>query len=166
MNRKGESAAGGYNADVPGSQPTAGAFRENMTTRAQQDVYSTVTNAARGSYARFYAVVSRIPKGRVATYGQVAELAGLGGHARQVGYALYGLGQSGKLASLDDVEIAARVPWHRVVNARGEISARSDPDPHEIPLQRVLLEEEGVVFDLKGRLSLEKFRWKPRMRAH
>lgn len=165
MSRKGESAAGGYNAGLPGSQPTAGSFRENMTTRTQRGVYSTATNSARGSYARFYAVIRRIPKGRVATYGQIAELAGLGGHARQVGYALYGLGQSGELARLDDIEITSRVPWHRVVNARGEISERSDPDPHKIPLQRVLLEEEGVVFDLKGRLSLERFRWTPRMRA-
>ena len=44
-----------------------------------------------GSYVRIYAVVRRIPRGRVATYGQVAELAGLPGHARQVGYALHGL---------------------------------------------------------------------------
>jgi methylated-DNA-protein-cysteine methyltransferase-like protein len=109
-------------------------------------------------------VVRQIPKGHVATYGQVAELAGLGGHARQVGYALHGLGRSGNLAKLDAVEIAARVPWHRVVNARGEISARSDPDPHETPLQRVLLEEEGVVFDLAGRMSLARFRWDPRHR--
>lgn len=117
-----------------------------------------------GSYESIYAVVRRIPKGRVATYGQVAELAGLGGRARQVGYALNGLGRGGELAKLDSVELASRVPWHRVVNARGEISARSDPDPEEIPLQRLLLEEEGVVFDLAGRISFARFRWKPRRR--
>jgi len=58
-------------------------------------------------YRRIYAVVARIPRGRVATYGQVARLAGLGGHARLVGYAL---------SALKD---GSRIPWHRVVNAAG-----------------------------------------------
>jgi len=136
-----------------------------MVTRAQPSRTAAATNSSRGSYERIYTVVRRIPKGRVATYGQVADLAGLGGHARQVGYALHGLGRSGKLANLDSVEIASHVPWHRVINARGEISERSDPDPHETPLQRLLLEEDGVVFDLKGRISLARFQWKPRRRV-
>ena len=65
-----------------------------------------------GSYARIYAVVRRIPRGFVATYGQVAALAGLAGHARQVGYALHALAGDSPL------------PWQRVVNARGEVSPR------------------------------------------
>jgi len=97
-------------------------------------------------YERIYDVVRAIPEGRVATYGQVAALAGLKGHARQIGYALY---------ALDDDD----VPWQRVVNARGEISARSDPGSE--PLQRVMLEDEGVVFDERGRISLARFRWDP-----
>jgi methylated-DNA-protein-cysteine methyltransferase related protein len=101
------------------------------------------------SYARIYAVVRRIPKGRVATYGQVAELAGIPRHARQVGYAL---------AALRD----ARVPWHRVLNARGEISARSEPGPEA--LQRVLLEREGVAFDASNRVPLQAHLWHPRLR--
>ena len=140
-------------------------YGESTVMRAQPSGHSTATESPRGRYESIYAVVRLIPTGRVATYGQVAELAGLGGHARQVGYALHGLGRSRELATLDPVEITARVPWHRVVNARGEISARSDPGPHEIPLQRVLLEEEGVVFDLQGRMSLERFRWRPRSRT-
>ena len=65
-------------------------------------------------YQRIYSVVRRIPEGRVATYGQVASLADLPGHARQVGYALHALkGEHG-------------VPWQRVINARGEVSPRSD----------------------------------------
>ena len=64
--------------------------------------------------ARVYAAVSRIPRGRVATYGQIAALVGLHGHARQVGYALH---------SLPD---GSPVPWHRVVYARGEIILRAD----------------------------------------
>lgn len=97
------------------------------------------------AYRRIYAAVRRIPRGRVATYGQIAELAGLEGHARQVGYALHALK-------------ADRVPWHRVVNTRGEISRRSAGDSHE--LQRHLLEAEGVRFDARGRVDLERFRWK------
>lgn len=101
-------------------------------------------------YARIYAVVRRIPKGRVATYGQVAELAGLPRQARQVGYALAALSERG-------------VPWHRVINAQGEVSARSDPGPEQ--LQRVLLEREGVTFDAQGRVSLARQRWQPRLRG-
>jgi len=91
-----------------------------------------------------YAAVRRIPRGRVATYGDVAALAGLDGHARQVGYALHALPEG------------SRVPWHRVINARGEISPRSAGDSHE--LQRMLLEAEGVEFDVRGRVELKKFR--------
>ena len=99
------------------------------------------------NYDRIYAAVKKIPRGKVATYGQVALLAGLGRHARQVGYALHAL-PDGK-----------KIPWHRVINAKGEISARSSGDHDD--LQRVLLEEEGVVFGLRGRVSLEKYRWRP-----
>jgi methylated-DNA-protein-cysteine methyltransferase related protein len=101
-------------------------------------------------YELIWSVVRRIPRGRVATYGQVAEIAGLEGHARQVGYALHNLPES------------SRIPWHRVVNARGEISARTGGDSHE--LQRMLLEAEGVELDLRGRMDLAKVRWKLRVR--
>jgi methylated-DNA-protein-cysteine methyltransferase related protein len=100
-----------------------------------------------GSYQKIYAAVKRIPKGRVATYGQIALIAGLGRRARQVGYALHALP--------DDI----KVPWHRVINAKGEISSRSSGD-HD-SLQRVLLEKEGVGFGLNGRVSLDKYRWRP-----
>jgi len=91
-------------------------------------------------------MVRKVPRGRVATYGQIAELAGLEGHARQVGYALHNL------------PAKSNVPWHRVINAKGEISARTGGDSHE--LQRLLLEAEGVEFDAKGRMDLERYRWK------
>lgn len=103
-----------------------------------------------GSYARIYAVVRRIPRGRVATYGQVAEIAGLKGHARQVGYALHALPESTVL------------PWHRVVNAAGGVSLRASPGAELV--QRRLLEEEGVEFDLRGRVRLAKVRWKTGLR--
>src|SRR5687768_12578452 len=100
------------------------------------------------SYDRIYAVVRKIPCGRVATYGQVAIAAGLRGHARQVGYALNAL------------RSARSVPWHRVINAKGEISTRSVPGSEQV--QRTRLEREGVVFDDRGRISLHQFRWKRR----
>ena len=106
--------------------------------------------AGEGTYARIYAVVRRIPYGRVATYGQIAELAGLAGHARQVGYALHALPS------------ATALPWHRVINAAGAVSLRAVPG---IELtQRQLLEEEGVGFDLRGRVRLRAVRWRPRSR--
>jgi methylated-DNA-protein-cysteine methyltransferase-like protein len=100
------------------------------------------------TYQRIYAVVRRIPKGRVATYGQIAALAGLPGHARQVGYAMYSLPEH------------SAVPWHRVINARGEISRRSVPG-WELQ-QRVLLEREGVEFDARGRVDLGEVQWRPK----
>ncbi len=98
------------------------------------------------TYVRYYDVVRRIPAGRVATYGQVAAEAGLPGRARQVGYAM---------AALPD---GSDVPWHRVVNARGEISRRSGGSAFE-EIQRVLLEAEGVRFNAGGRIDLNTFRW-------
>lgn len=102
------------------------------------------------SYARIYAVVRRIPHGRVATYGQVAALAGLRGHARQVGYAMHAL------------PAGTSVPWHRVINACGEISRRSRFG--EEVRQRLLLEAEGVEFDWRGRVRLSRYQWRPRRR--
>ncbi|MBZ0113703.1 MAG: MGMT family protein [Thermoanaerobaculia bacterium] len=96
-------------------------------------------------YARIFSVVRAIPPGRVATYGQVAEMAGYPGHARQVGYAL---------AAYDGDEA---LPWQRVVNAQGRVSPRAEPESEEI--QRNLLRAEGIVFDSTGRLDLERFRW-------
>jgi methylated-DNA-protein-cysteine methyltransferase-like protein len=103
------------------------------------------------SYARIYAAVARIPRGRVATYGQVARVAGLAGHARQVGYALHALPEG------------SRVPWQRVVNARGTISLRGAGGASM--LQRRLLECEGIAFDAAGRIDLARFGWRPRARA-
>ena len=100
------------------------------------------------TYLRIYAVVRRIPRGRVATYGQVAALAGLPGHARQVGYALHALAHG------------TRLPWHRVINAQGEVSRRRRPGD-ELS-QRRLLEREGVRFDARGRVALARLGWCPR----
>lgn len=98
-------------------------------------------------WERMYAVIRRIPRGRVASYGQVARQAGLPGHARQVGYALHALG-----------ERDASVPWHRVVNARGQLSIGRGMPGAALP-QRFRLEQEGVTFDANGRIDLRRFGW-------
>lgn len=92
-------------------------------------------------------MVRRIPAGRVATYGQVAALAGLPGRARQVGYALAALPS------------ATAVPWQRVVNAAGRVSLR--PMDGGIS-QRLMLEREGVRFSPSGQIALERYGWRPR----
>ncbi|HEY5656170.1 MAG TPA: MGMT family protein [Myxococcota bacterium] len=100
------------------------------------------------AYARIYAVIRRIPPGRVATYGQVAALAGMPNQARQVGYALHALPEE------------EAVPWHRVINAQGRVSTRAEP--FEESIQRQLLEREGLCFDSSGRIDLGRYGWKPR----
>ncbi len=99
-------------------------------------------------YRRIYRVVRRIPRGAVATYGQVAGLAGLPGQPRQVGYALHALPRG------------SDVPWQRIINAKGEVSARSTPGVEG--LQRAALESEGVLFDARGRVDLGRYQWRPR----
>lgn len=94
------------------------------------------------THRRILAVVARIPAGRVATYGQVAELADLPGRARVVGYALHGCGDG--------------VPWHRVINAAGRISLPADTTA--ALTQRRRLESEGVEF-VGDRVDLDRFRW-------
>jgi methylated-DNA-protein-cysteine methyltransferase-like protein len=93
-----------------------------------------------------FAVIRRIPKGWVATYGQIAAMAGLPRRARLVGHVLQNLSPNSK------------IPWHRVVNAKGEVSwslSRNGGDA----LQQRLLEQEGVEFDDNNRFDLERFRW-------
>ena len=100
--------------------------------------------AAPVGHERVYAVVRRIPKAKVATYGQVARIVGRC-TARMVGYAMAA------------VPNGSRVPWQRVINSQGMISARSHGDGDE--RQRVMLEKEGVEFDAKGRVDLKVFQW-------
>lgn len=99
-------------------------------------------------YDRVYAVVRRIPSGKVATYGQVATLARLPGRARFVGYALHAL-PNGSV-----------VPWHRVVNAAGRLSLAAI-SPNGALEQRMRLEREGVWL-VGGRVPLRQYQWKPR----
>ncbi len=101
-------------------------------------------------WKQIYRVVSRIPRGRVATYGQVAVLAGMPRGARAVGWAL---------AALHDD--ATSVPWQRVINARGELSPRRS-NAGEVE-QRRRLEAEGIRFDRRGRLDLDRYGWRRRV---
>ncbi|HEY9877527.1 MAG TPA: MGMT family protein [Leptolyngbyaceae cyanobacterium] len=101
------------------------------------------------TYERIYAVVRQIPAGRVATYGQVAELAGLIGKPRLVGYALY------RIAPEQD-----DIPWQRVINAKGEVS-RSPFRNGSDYLQQAILEDEGIVFNAQGKIDLKCYLWRP-----
>ena len=92
--------------------------------------------------------VSRIPHGRLATYGQIADLIGAYGCARQVGWALRRL------------PLPSEVPWHRVVNAQGRISMSLSREGSDW-IQRELLLAEGVPVDEEGRLPLKELLWRP-----
>ena len=93
-------------------------------------------------YERIYEVAQRIPEGKVATYGQIARMAGIPKGARQVGYAMAALGRGTPRPN---------IPWHRVVNAKGESSIGGE--------QVTRLESEGVLFDDRGRIDLRRFGW-------
>lgn len=102
-------------------------------------------NSSISLYQLIYAVVRQIPKGRVMTYGQVGLL--IGCTARTVGFAMSALCGTGD------------VPWQRVINSQGKVSARKDGEGNL--LQRDLLEMEGVQFDQVGRIDLDLYRWTP-----
>lgn len=96
------------------------------------------------AYEKVYALVALVPRGEVATYGQIADyLAGV--TPRMVGYALFALPADTTL------------PWQRIVNARGEISPRSGDTGSS--LQRDRLTAEGISFDARGRIDLKRYRW-------
>lgn len=103
-------------------------------------------DAASGSTDFIADVILRIPRGKVATYGQVARLAGLAGGARLVVW------------TLNSHRRRAELPWHRIINARGGISL---PPGEGYELQKELLESEGVVFGPDDRIDLSRFQWEP-----
>jgi len=96
---------------------------------------------------RIWQVVTLIPAGKVATYGDVARHAGLGRAARQVGRALRLL------------PAGTQIPWHRVINAQGRISLPEGSA--SMYAQRERLEAEGIVFKASRRIDLNIFRWNP-----
>ena len=98
------------------------------------------------TYPRIWNVVAAIPHGRVASYGQVAELAGIGRGARMVGWAL---GQAPDRSAL---------PWHRVLNSQGKISIPKGSRSRAEQISR--LQAEGIVVN-DGRVDMRRFRWEP-----
>src|ERR1700722_17743178 len=96
--------------------------------------------------AAICAVIRRIPKGWVATYGQVAAMAGLPRRARLVG------------TVLQNLDPKAKIPWHPVVNAKGEVSLSVSRNGSDA-LQQRLLKKEAVEFDASNRIDLKRFRW-------
>lgn len=98
--------------------------------------------------SKLLATIRRIPKGKVATYGQIAKLSGLPRNARQVGAVLRNLPQG------------SNVPWHRVVNSQGKISDRGDGV--FVNLQRQMLEAEGIELSDNDKLKLSIHQWKRR----
>jgi len=95
-------------------------------------------------YSRIYRCIACIPEGKVATYGQIASLVDASG-PRQVGYAL------------SSTPLDIKLPWHRVVNAKGEISKRSDGDVDSEQHRRLL--DEGILLNKNGRINLKQYRW-------
>jgi methylated-DNA-protein-cysteine methyltransferase-like protein len=108
-------------------------------------------------WALYYEIMARIPRGRVATYGQIALLAGRPRAARQVGYAMAALRGT-----------RHRIPWQRVLGTRPRgMAAISILDPMGAAVQQDLLEREGVTFDARGRVSLARYGWAgPRKRPN
>jgi methylated-DNA-protein-cysteine methyltransferase related protein len=92
-----------------------------------------------------YHIVKQIPVGKVATYGQIAALAGYPRHSRHVGRVLSNMPKH------------VKIPWHRVVNSQGKISLRGMDGSDEF--QYILLEDEGVNFGLNKRISLKRYQW-------
>jgi methylated-DNA-protein-cysteine methyltransferase related protein len=100
-------------------------------------------------FDKVYKVVAKIPYGKVATYGDIAEACGTRGGARTVGWAINGASVTG-------------LPCHRVVNRFGALTGRmhfGDPD-----LMEDMLRSEGIEFDKDGCVFLEKYKWKPKLR--
>ena len=97
------------------------------------------------AYPLIIAVVKRIPRGKVASYAQVAYAAGLPGRARMVGRALSDAGGGGKL------------PWHRVINAQGRIALPRSSEAYVEQKSRLVA--EGVIFE-GDRVSFTRYGWK------
>lgn len=132
-------------------------LQKTMATNKQNNKAATITN--RGTDAanereiinssayreRVYEIVRRIPKGRVMTYGQIAELLGEGYTPRTVGFVMHAADEND--------------PWHRVINSQGACSTGRVVLPPD--KQQRMLEAEGIEFDAKGRCDLKRYRWSP-----
>ena len=104
-------------------------------------------------FEKIYRLVLRIPRGRVMTYGQIAQILEERYSPRLVGWAMHATPRDER-----------NIPWHRVINSRGGVSTGrvilAEPER-----QRLMLEAEGVVFDIRGHCDLSVYLWSPRLRA-
>jgi methylated-DNA-protein-cysteine methyltransferase-like protein len=98
-------------------------------------------------HKRFIVIISLVPTGKVATYGQVAKLANFDGQARQVVWTLHSSSKK------------YRLPWHRIINSQGKIGIQ---DSFSFLKQKSLLTREGVKFSSLEKIDLKQFGWKPK----
>lgn len=120
-------------------------FRDQQWRQAAFQEHRWSPQAMKESmYRRIYSVVNMVPPGKVATYGQIARIAGRCS-ARNVGYAM------------SSVSSESDVPWHRIINSMGKISVRSHGE--ECTAQSKMLESEGVIFNITGTVDLTVFGW-------
>ena len=117
-----------------------------MRRNARQGRETQAEGTRPNFYDAVYRVVRKIPRGRVMTYGQIATILGAPRAARAVGYAMRAAPK--------------KVPWQRVINRMGQISARGDVERPII--QKLMLEAEGLVFDETESCDLARYRWEPR----
>jgi len=101
------------------------------------------------TYDKVYALVKKIPKGKISTYGQIGQMIGL--NPRVVGWALNRLAK---------VKTTPTVPWQRVINSKGTISTNKLSNI-PLDLQKRLLESEGIKFDKNGKTDLKKYQINP-----
>jgi methylated-DNA-protein-cysteine methyltransferase-like protein len=94
-------------------------------------------------YDKIYKTIQKVPPGKVATYGQIARICNCG--PRLVGYALRALKNNNLI----------NVPWHRVINSKGEISVKGEG----YFVQETLLKKEGIFFNENGKIDLKRFGW-------
>lgn len=113
-------------------------------------VVNKVSHTLNAKHIKIWQTVQVIPPGKVASYGQIADLAGLPGRARLVGKALGSVPESGWQGR--------SVPWFRVLNSQGRISF--PPESELFERQKNLLQDEGVVV-LRARVKLKDFQWQP-----
>lgn len=106
------------------------------------------TNKAETFTQRVIRAIRSVPRGKVATYGLIALVAGNPRGARQVAWTLHSVTEKEKL------------PWHRLINSQGKISL---PKGAGYETQKELLLDEGVTFDREDRIALDRFLWKPRV---
>jgi len=107
-----------------------------------------ITQKSATFFRRVVMMIKKIPHGKVATYGQIAALAGNPRAARQVAWVLHAASDKKKL------------PWQRVINSQGGISL---PRYGGYELQRALLVKEGIKFDAADQIALARFQWKPKI---